>query len=178
MDDSSGGGEEPTAGVEEPTPADLPGEDPDRLAGILRDGVVGLISGAVGLALMTTVLLAAEALGAFSMEAFAPLARLLGLDAFYPAVPAGYAVFIFQGVVTWPLLFAALKGYLPGVRDPVAGVIFGTVLWTGFAPGFAGAAEPTSIGTYLVFGLLAHWAYGFGVGIVFEYLTTRPESLV
>lgn len=157
---------------------EFPEEDADRLAGIIRDGVVGLVSGLVGMALMTVVLMVGRTWGAFSWEAFVPLARLFGLDVAYPAVAVGYAIFTFQGLVTWPLLFAALKGYLPWRTDPAKGVIFGTVLWTGFAPGFLREADPASLAVYLGFTLVAHWAYGFGMGVVFEYLTTRPESLV
>lgn len=169
--------DDPTAPVEDVGTEEFP-EDDDRLWGIIRDGVVGVISGVVGMSLMTIVLLVAQSWGAFSWDAFVPLARLFGLDAVYPGVPVGYVIFLFQGVVVWPLLFAALKGYLPTLRDPAAGVIFGTVLWTGFAPGFLQGAEPSTMTLYIAFTLLAHWAYGFGVGIVFEYLTTRPESLV
>lgn len=169
--------DEPTTGVDAGSEG-YPEDEEDRLVGIIRDGVVGVISGVVGMSLMTIVLLVAQAWGAFTWEAFVPLARLFGLDTFYPGVPVGFVIFLGQGVVVWPLLFAALKGYLPTVRDPAAGVVFGTVLWTGFAPGFLREADPSSLLLYLALTLVAHWAYGFGVGIVFEYLTTRPESLV
>lgn len=153
-------------------------DDADRLVGIIRDGVVGFISGLVGMSLMTVVLIAARSWGAFSWEAFVSLARLFGLDGLDGAVTVGYAIFAFQGLVTWPLLFAALRGYLPGPNDAARGVIFGTVLWTGFAPGFLQGANPSSLLFYLALTLLAHWAYGVGMGSVFEYLTTRPEPLV
>ncbi|WP_331236554.1 DUF6789 family protein [Natronorarus salvus] len=150
----------------------------DRLFGIVADGVVGAAGGLVGTAMLTVVLLIAESIGAFSMEAFGSIARTAGLDAFGPAIVMGYLLFLAGGTVPWPLLFASLKEYLPGGSDPVKGIVFGTVLWTGFAlafnPGFVGL----TLVAYLVLTLVAHWAYGVGLGVVFEYLATRSDSLV
>jgi hypothetical protein len=150
----------------------------DRLFGIVADGVVGAAGGLVGTAMATVVLLIAESLGVFSMEAFGSLARTAGLDALGPAVVMGYLLFLAGGMVPWPLLFASLKEYLPGGRDPIKGVVFGTVLWTGFAPAFNPGFAGASLAAYLGLTLAAHWAYGAGLGAVFEYLATRPESLV
>jgi len=150
----------------------------DRLLGIVADGVVGAAGGLVGTTLMTVVLLIGESYGVFSRESFATVASMVGVDGVFPAVTAGYVLFVGAGMVPWPLLFASLKGYLPGGRDPVAGVFFGTALWTGFVfafyDGYAGAA----LAGYLGVTLVAHWVYGLGLGAVFEYLATRPATLV
>lgn len=150
----------------------------DRLAGILADGVVGAAGGMVGMALMTVVLLIAESLGAFSRASFATLTELMGLDGVVPAVTFGYLVFLAVGLVQWPLLFAALKSYLPGASDPAKGVVFGTTLWSGFVIAYYGGYQGTALALYVVLTLIAHWAYGFGLGLVFQYFTTRPDTLV
>lgn len=150
----------------------------DRLAGIIGDGVVGAAGGFVGTALMTGVLLIAAQLGAFDTDSFALLTRPIGLEDVGPPVTVGYLIFLANGMVPWPLLFASLKAYLPGGRDPLKGVVFGTVLWTGFVLAFYQGYTGTTFWLYLVLTLVGHWAYGFGLGAVFEYLTTRPESLV
>lgn len=153
-------------------------EEFDRLFGIVADGVVGAAGGLVGVALMTVVLIAAESLGAFSRESFASIAVLAGLEGVGPPVAVGYLIFLLGGMVPWPLLFAALKEYLPGNRDPARGVVFGTVLWTGFAPAFYEGYAGLALVLYLALTLVAHWAYGFGLGAVFDYLAKRPDSLV
>lgn len=153
-------------------------EEFDRLVGIVADGVVGAAGGLVGVAAMTVVLIAAESLGAFSRESFASIAVLAGLEGVGPPVAVGYLIFLLGGMAPWPLLFAALKEYLPGARDPAKGVVFGTVLWTGFAPAFYEGYAGAGLALYLVLTLVAHWAYGFGLGAVFDYLATRPDSLV
>ena len=150
----------------------------DRMIGIVADGLIGAAGGLVGTALMTVVLLVAESAGAFSFESFGELTRLVGLGGYVPEIAFGYVMFLAGGMVPWPLLFASLMEYLPGRRMPVTGVFFGTALWTGFVlafyDGFAGGA----LVLYLVLTLVAHWVYGVSLGFVFEYLSTRPTTLV
>lgn len=153
-------------------------EEFDRLFGVVADGVIGAAGGLVGTAMMVVVLFVAESMGAFSRESFASVATMVGLEQYGPAVTMGFLVFLLGGMLPWPLLFAALMGYLPGKRPPVTGVVFGTILWTGFIFGFYEGYTGTALALYLALTLVAHWAYGFGVGLVFEYLSTRPESLV
>lgn len=150
----------------------------DSLYGIVADGVVGAAGGIVGTAMMTVVLLFAESVGAFSRSSFASLTQLVGLEGVVPAVTFGYLLFLAGGMVPWPLLFASLMGYLPGERPPVSGLAFGTALWTGFALAFYEGYTGTALALYLVLTLVAHWAYGLGLGLVFEYLSTRPDTLV
>lgn len=153
-------------------------EEFDRLFGVVADGVVGAAGGLVGTAMMLVVLLIAETLGAFSRESFASIASMVGLEGYGPAVTLGFVVFLLGGMVPWPLLFAALMEYLPGGRLPTRGVVFGSILWTGFVFGFYDGYTGIALALYLVLTLVAHWAYGFGLGLVFEYLSTRPDSLV
>lgn len=156
----------------------VPEHDFDRLVGILLDGIVGAISGLVGMSLLVGALFVAESLGGFDRASFASLAELAGLGAVGPPVLLGFLVFLAHGLVTWPLLFASVKQYLPGGIDPVRGVVLGTALWTGFVAAFYQSYLGSGFYVFLVFSLLGHWGYGFGVGVTFHYLTTRPDSLV
>jgi hypothetical protein len=157
--------------------AGITNDEYDRLFGIVADGLIGAAGGLVGTALLTGVLLVAARVGAFRFFSFAFLTEPIGLNVAAP-VTVGYLVFLANGMVPWPLLFAALEKYLPGRRPPVSGIFFGTALWTGFAIGFYEGYAGVTLALYLVLTLVAHWAYGIGLGLVFEYLTERPESLV
>ncbi|MHB9287749.1 DUF6789 family protein [Halobacteriales archaeon Cl-PHB] len=150
----------------------------DRLFGIVADGVVGAAGGLVGTAMMTVVLLVAETFGAFSRQSFADLTALIGLEGYVPAVTFGYLLFLLGGMFPWPLLFASLAEYLPGERMPVQGIFFGTALWTGFALAFFDGFTGVGLLLYVVLTLIAHWVYGVSLGFVFEYLSTRPDTLV
>jgi hypothetical protein len=151
------------------------------LAGILADGLIGALGGFVGTAIMTVVLLVGAAVGAFEMASFSTTAELIGLDAVLgPDVllAAGYLIFLGGGMTTWPLLFASLKDYLPGETYAKSGLAYGFVLWTGFVLAFNTGYPGATLALYAAVTLLAHLAYGFGMGSVFDYLGERPETLV
>lgn len=154
-----------------------PDHEFDRLIGVFADGVVGAISGLVGMTLLTGSLFVAERLGGFDSESMSSLAELANLDVFGPPVVIGFAIFWAHGLVTWPLLFASFKQYLPG-SAPVGGVLFGLVLWTGFLPGFYAGYQGTALALFVGFSLIGHVAYGLSLGLVFSYLTDRPDSIV
>ncbi|MFB6087117.1 MAG: DUF6789 family protein [Haloarculaceae archaeon] len=166
----SGNFDDPAATVED--------DEFDSVVGILADGVVGAAGGLVGTALMTVVLAIGESFGLFSRDGFAVLTRMVGLESLVPPVTFGYLMFLTAGMLTWPLLFASLKGYLPGERDPIAGIAYGTALWTGFVFAFYDGYGGLTLVGYLGITLLAHWVYGIGLGAVFEYLANRPDTLV
>ncbi len=180
MSDAPSGNDEADEGVdallEEKRVAEI--EEFDSLYGIVADGFVGAAGGLVGTAAATVGLLIAESVGAFSRESFGQLALMIGLDGLASPVALGYATFVLGGMLPWPLLFASLKEYLPGGRDPFKGVVFGTMLWTGFVLAFYDGFTGITLVAYVVLTLMAHWAYGFSLGAVFEYLSTRPDSLV
>lgn len=150
----------------------------DRLFGIVADGFIGAAGGLVGTALMTVVLLVAEQFDAFSRESFADLTALVGLEGWVPEITFGFLLFLAGGMLPWPLLFASLEQYLPGHRMPIAGLFFGTALWTGFVFAFYEGFAGTTLGLYLALTLVAHWVYGLSLGLVFEYLSNRPSTLV
>ena len=157
---------------------EIPDNEFDRLFGIVADGVVGAAGGIVGTAMMTVILLFGESLGAFNRSSFAQVTQLVGLEAYVPSVTFGFLVFLLGGMVPWPLLFAALRRYLPGERMPVSGIFFGTALWTGFALAFWDGFVGLTLVLYLLVTLVAHWVYGACLGLVFEYLSERPDTLV
>lgn len=150
----------------------------DRLFGIFADGVIGAAGGLVGTAMMTVVLLIAESLGAFHRSSFAQLTELIGLTGYVPEITFGFLLFLLGGMVPWPLLFASLLNYLPGERMPVSGIFFGTALWTGFAMAFWDGFTGLTLVVFLALTLVAHWVYGVCLGLVFEYLSERPDTLV
>ncbi|WP_254545211.1 DUF6789 family protein [Halomarina pelagica] len=157
------------------------GTPADELMGAIVDGVIGAAGGFVGTALMTVVLLVAQGLGAFDTASFADLARLINLQAVLdPGLlqAVGYLIFLAGGMTAWPLLFASVEQYLPGATMARRGVSFGTVLWTGFVLAFYGGQTGTALYLYAGLTLVAHWVYGFGLGLVFTYFSTRPDTLV
>jgi hypothetical protein len=154
--------------------------DSDSVTGIVFDGLIGAVSGAVGTAAMTVVLLVGTTLGGFDVGSFATVVELIGLDAAVPGytVAVGYLLFLVGGTVMWPLLFASIGRYLPGETWARQGTVFGAVLWTGFVlafyTGYAGAA----LAVYVAATFAGHLAYGFCLGAVFDYLGGREEPLV
>ncbi|WP_254273196.1 DUF6789 family protein [Haloarcula marina] len=173
MADTSAGVDDPVNGE---TVAD--NEEFDSLAGILADGVVGAAGGLVGTAMMSVVFLIAQSLGAFSFADFAILTDLVGLTGYVPEVLFGYFIFLGGGMFPWPLLFAALKEYLPGRSDAVSGAFFGGAMWTGFVLAFYTGQSGLTLVLYAVLTFVAHVVYGVGLGAVFNYFATRPDSIV
>ena len=154
------------------------GEEFDNLIGIVGDGVIGAAGGLVGTACLTVGLLIAESVGAFDREAFGLLTEMVGLEEFVPPVLFGYVLFLVGGMIPWPLLFASLKEYLPGRSDPEKGAFFGGAIWTGFVMAFYTGQTGTALALYIGLTFLAHVFYGIGLGAVFNYLATRPDSIV
>ena len=152
----------------------------NSLAGIVVDGLIGAVGGAVGTGLMTLVFMAASTLGGFDLTSFEVLAEMSGLVALAPeyANAIGYITFLLGGMVTWPLLFASLGRYLPGETFAKAGVFYGFILWTGFVLAFYTGYSGIQLPLYVVASLVAHVAYGFGLGSVLDYLGEREQPLV
>ena len=152
----------------------------DSMASIVFDGVIGAVSGAVGMAAMTMVLLVAQTLGGFEMESLAMLGEMTGIQSVAPqyATLIGYLLFLAGGMVTWPLLFASIGHYLPGDTNPRQGLFLGFVLWTGFVLAFYVGYTGFELAVYVVFTLLGHLAYGFCLGAVLDYFGNREEPIV
>ncbi|WP_101298300.1 DUF6789 family protein [Halegenticoccus soli] len=166
--------------ITETVSEDVAEPDFDHLTGIVTDGFVGAVGGLVGTTVMTVVLLIAATLGAFEVSSFASLTELTGVNVLIPLDPvsAGYVLFLLNGMVTWPLLFASIGSYLPGTKYATKGIPYGMVLWTGFVMAFYSDQTGIALVLYLLLTLLGHVAYGFSLGSVFDYLANRPETLV
>ncbi len=168
----------------EPEVTEIEGAEPDfdTFAGIVTDGLIGMVGGMVGTAAMSVGLFIAAALGVFEFQAFAVLADLSGIAVLFPgnALAIGYLIFLAGGMITWPLLFASIGRYLPGDTFALQGLPFGFVLWTGFVLAFVEGVpgDTFSLALYAVLTLIAHFAYGFTLGAVFDYLSDRPDTLV
>lgn len=152
----------------------------DRLAGIVVDGVVGAAGGFVGTSVLLGFLIVASRFGAFDLASFDILASFVAADLVFPnnVTAIGFVVFAVLGIVPWPLLFASLGWYLPGDRFAIKGLTFGAVLWTGFAVGFYQGNGPGTLALYLVLTFAGHLGYGFALGLVFDYFSKRPDTLV
>lgn len=154
--------------------------DSDSMTGIVFDGVIGAVSGAVGTAMMTVVLLIGASLGGFEMASLSMVVDLIGLSAVAPSysLVIGYLLFLAGGMVTWPLLFASIGRYLPGETWARQGAFFGFILWTGFVLAFYTGYAGIDLAVYVTTTLLGHLAYGFCLGAVIDYLGGRERPLV
>jgi cytochrome c oxidase subunit 1 len=153
--------------------SDAPSSDEatGELAYLIRDALGGAIAGGAGSAVLLCVLYVASRRGFFDIDAFGSFAGFVFLDAVAPPVLAGVGLFLFIGMVVWPLLFLSIESYLPGRNFPQRGMTFGVVLWTGFAFGFYPSGYSVAqTALYLVFTLFGHLAYGFFTGNSLRYL--------
>jgi hypothetical protein len=140
----------------------------------VRGAVAAGAAGLVGTAAMAPFLLLASLVGALDAAAFAGLAEIVGLG---PSLPLGLVIFVGGGATTFPLLFLALGPYLPGRTVALRGLVFATVVWTGFVPGYYGGQGGVLLAVFLLVSLAAHWAYGTVLGVlVGRYVTDFAEA--
>ncbi len=137
----------------------------------LREFGVAGVSGLVGMVAMTPVLLLAWLVGVLSPGAFTELSQLVG---FGNSLPVGVLVFVAGGMTTLPLLFVALAMFLPGETVARKGVVYGSVVWTGFAIAFFTGQAGLALAGYLALTLVAHWAYGYVLGSAYERYAAIP----
>ncbi|NLV12497.1 DUF6789 family protein [Haloarcula argentinensis] len=152
-----------------------PGAEPTGLAGgvgtvaqtVSRNAWMAAVGGFVGTVLMSGGLLTAILVGVLDPISFGEIAELVGL----PASPAiGAVLFLVGGTVTWPLLFLAFSDYLPGRLLFETGLVFATLISSGFAIAFYTGQSGLAFVGYLTFVLVSHWAYGIGLTVTFQYL--------
>jgi len=120
--------------------------------------------------LMSGGLLTAVLVGVLDPASFGELADLVGLRA-RPAL--GAALFLVGGTVTWPLLFLAFQTFLPGQLLFERGLVFATLIATGFSIAFYTGQRGLALVGYLGFVMVAHWAYGLGLAVTLQYLRKR-----
>ena len=158
-----------------------PEADPEGLAGgvgtvaevVSRNAGMAAVGGFVGTVLMAGGLGTAMFVGVFDPGSLVELAELVGL----PANPLlGVGLFLVGGTVTWPLLFLAFSEFLPGRLLFETGLVFATLISTGFAVAFYTGQTGLALVGYLGFVLVAHWAYGLGLTVTFQYLRVRRRD--
>lgn len=142
----------------------------------MNRSVSAVAGGVAGMAVMSLLLLLLEVETRSRVHLFDAVARFVGLPG---RTAVGFALFLLAGCVAWPLLFVALEAYIPGGPDPAArGVLFAGVLWIAFVVvgrGPIGYADPEFL-IYAAVTLIAHFAYGFVLGAVYNRL--REDSVV
>jgi len=152
-----------------------PEAEPTGLAGgvgtvaetVSRNAWMAAAGGFVGTVLMSGGLITAILIGVLDPVSFGEIAELVGL----PASPViGAALFLVGGTVTWPLLFLAFSDYLPGRLLFETGLVFATLISSGFAIAFYTGQSGLAFVGYLTFVLVSHWAYGIGLTVTFQYL--------
>lgn len=126
-----------------------------------------LTSGIVSTLVMSTAFLMVDVQTRAELGLFQALSRFFGMP---DRVGLGFLIFVFFGVVVWPLVFAAVEPYLPPEGDAaVSGMLFATVLWVGFV--LIGTTEIAAIilPFYVAVTLVTHLLYGFTMGLVYGW---------
>jgi hypothetical protein len=144
----------------------------------LRVVLSAFLGGLVGLIAMAPVLIGVPALlGLFEADpliSVTELGRVVGLE---PNLLLGLAVFLAGGVITLPLLFTVAGAFLPP-REPRAlrGVVFATIMWTGFVIAYWPGPQAAVI--FAALSLAGHWIYGYALGAVMERLAYVPQHTI
>lgn len=140
----------------------------------MHRAVRAIAGGAAGMAIMTLILLIGEAEVRFQLGVPQAISRFVGTPG---QTLLGFLLFFAVGIIAWPLLFVALERYLsrvPGGDDPaIRGMVFAVLLWVSFVILGSGGLTGTILVLYLAFTFIAHLAYGFTLGAVYERLSIR-----
>jgi len=130
--------------------------------------------GLVGTTLMSLVFVLMEVQTRYAIHLFDVIARFVRR----PGDPyLGFLLFAVAGVVVWPLLFLALRQYIPRGPDPaVQGMVFATLLWVVFVVTGRGDLSGPILVVYGTLTLLAHLVYGFSLGAVYSSLAGVDPS--
>ena len=140
---------------------------------VSRNAGMAAAGGFVGTVLMSGGLGTAILIGVLDPASFGEIAELVGL----PASPLiGAALFLVGGTVTWPLVFLAFQEYLPGRLLFETGLVFATLISTGFVVAFYTGQSGLALIGYVAFVVVAHWAYGLGLAVTFQYLRRRQRA--
>lgn len=145
----------------------------------MRKALRAITGGVVGTTIMVVALLVMDVETRSKLSLFEAIARFFGVP---NQVALGFLVFLFFGVVVWPLVFAAVDPYIPpGEDSAVSAMLFAAALWLAFM--VVGTAEMDIIllPLYAIMTLLAHLAYGFTLGLVYGWRgwpsTSEPASI-
>jgi cytochrome c oxidase subunit 1 len=140
---------------------------------VASNASIAAAGGFVGTVLMAGGLGTAAVVGVFDLASLAELAELVGLP---PNPVLGAGLFLVGGSVTWPLLFLAFSDYLPGRLLFETGLVFATIISSGFLIAFYSGQTGLALVGYVAFVLVAHWAYGLGLAVTFRFLQTRRRN--
>jgi len=135
--------------------------------------VGGILGGATGISVMSLVLLLLEVETREQVRAFDAVARYVGMPG---NTFVGFVTFAFVGTVIWPLLFVAIEPYFPFDDSPSNGMVLGAVLWIAFFVLGRGDISGPLLAVFAGFTLLAHLAYGFLLGALYNRFSDAPES--
>lgn len=133
-----------------------------------------VVGGLVSTLAMATIFLLIEVQTRARLRLFEALARFVGLP---DRLVLGFLVFVFFGVVVWPLVFVVADQYLPPRDDSaVSGMVFATILWVGFL--VIGTAEIAVVllPFYAAVTLVAHLVYGFTLGLVYGWAPLATDG--
>ncbi|UPW00869.1 cbb3-type cytochrome c oxidase subunit I [Halorussus gelatinilyticus] len=145
--------------------------DVTSVTGAVRDNAaVAALGGLVGTLLLSGVLFPATIIGVFDLASFADLSELVGLPR---SIALGYGLFLAGGMTTWALLFVALASYLPGRVLVVRGLSYATIVAAGFLVAFYSGQSGLELVGFVVFTLVAHWLYGFGLAATIQAVSLR-----
>jgi cytochrome c oxidase subunit 1 len=129
--------------------------------------------GFVGTVLMVGGLGTAVIVGVLDPASFTEIAELVGLPA---SLAVGAALFLVGDTVTWPLGFLAFQQFLPGRYLFETGLVFASLMSTGFVIAFYTGQQGLVLIGYVAFVVVAHWTYGLGLAVTLQYLRKRQRS--
>ncbi|MFC4359389.1 DUF6789 family protein [Halobium salinum] len=140
----------------------------------VREVAIAVGAGAVATVAMAPLFVLAWRAGALDPVAFTGLSTLVGLG---PSLPVGAFIFLGGGAIPLALVFLAWAGFLPGRTLAVRGMVYATIVWTGFALAFYSGQQGTLLFVYLALTLVAHWVYGAVLGYVYGQFAVIPANL-
>lgn len=139
----------------------------NRLASAIAGGVAGT-------SVLSLLMLLLDVQTRSALGIFAAIARFVRLPG---QLALGFLLFVLVGVVAWPLVFIAVVERIPTEDPAAAGVLFAVPLWAAFVLIGRGTLVGGALFVYAGFSLLAHLAYGYVLGAVFEHFAgTVPAA--
>ena len=128
-----------------------------------------VVGGAVGVAVLSVILLVIEVETRSRIGVFEVVARFVGMPG---SLVLGFLLFLAAGTFVWPLVFVALEAYLPIGPDPaIRGMGFALPLWVAFVVLGRGDLTGAILVVYAVLTLFAHLVYGFVLGAVYGHFS-------
>lgn len=129
-----------------------------------------VVAGTVGTSWVTLALYLLDVVYAGELNVFGQLAAMAGGGG---NELLGFVLFFVAGSLAWPLIYVTLGAYLPGSTRVRQGILFGLLLWVGFAIAFSGPQIGIHPLVLVVVSLLAHVVYGAILGGFSARLTGR-----